>query len=340
MHLHVRTILACLFCYMPLSAVQAQRTTSNSTAAAPLQTESQATKSLQSFKKLDDLPLFEMHFYGDYAATTTLAFLQQEEHNSKPWACSLFVSYGENGEAVFGRNFDWTHNPALVLHTNPSDGYASVSTVDISYLGFARNDSKFDTVEGRRALLRAPMLPFDGMNEHGLVVGMAAVGPTEVPDSAEKPDVGSLQMIRIVLDHAKTTKEALAIFDKYDIRFSGGPRIHYLIADTNGHSALVELKDGQKHVQQNTGKRWQAATNFYMTNEASPLKQCPRFARISRMMNHSQQGLAVDQAFDLLKDVAQPTTRWSNVYDMKRKSVEICTSRNFQKRHVVEVASP
>ena len=60
-------------------------------------------------------------------------------------------------------------NPALVLHTDPPGGTATVSVVDISYLGYDRaNLAGLDTPAGRRALLRAPLLPFDGMNQHGL----------------------------------------------------------------------------------------------------------------------------------------------------------------------------
>ena len=40
---------------------------------------------------------------------------------------------------VYGRNFDWQYSPALLLFTNPPDGYASVSMVDIEYLVGAEN---------------------------------------------------------------------------------------------------------------------------------------------------------------------------------------------------------
>lgn len=176
------------------------------------------------------------------------------------------------------------------------------------------------------------------MNEHGLTIGMAAVQETEVPDDPDKPDVGSLQIIRMMLDGAKNTKEALEIFDRYDIRSSGGPKIHYLIADPSGESALIELKDGKKHIQQTPKQNWQAATNFYMAGQKEPLKKCWRFAKINQRMNKFSE-LNADKAFDLLSDVAQASTRWSNVYDMQNKSLQICTSRNFEKRHKINISS-
>jgi hypothetical protein len=91
------------------------------------------------------------------------------------------------------------------------DGYASVAMVDISYLGFRgeRGEiiAEMPLVE-RAALLYAPYLPFDGMNEHGLVVGMAAVSPSPMPVDPDHETLGSLEIMREVLDHARTVDEA------------------------------------------------------------------------------------------------------------------------------------
>lgn len=125
-----------LFLFLHTSSGLAQQDTA-SLRSTISQTEDEATKSLKSFRKLDDHPLFEMRYFGDYVADKPLT-VSSTAPTEKPaqWACSIFVSYGKDGQAIFGRNFDWQHNPALVLHTNPSNGYASVSLVDISYLGF------------------------------------------------------------------------------------------------------------------------------------------------------------------------------------------------------------
>ena len=98
------------------------------------------------------------------------------------------------GGALFGRNFDWEPNPALVLHTDPPDGYASVSIVDISYLGVASDPT------GDPGLLDAPLLPFDGMNERGLFVGLAADESGDATPDPAKPTVGGVRIIRLVLD--------------------------------------------------------------------------------------------------------------------------------------------
>lgn len=317
------------FLIVSTDALHAQTATVDGLSAAE-------AKSLGSFKKINDHPLFEMTLHGDYKADTPLQVSSANADKSDNWACSIFVSYGPDGEAVYGRNFDWQDNPAMILHTNPSDGYASISMVDISYYGFKKNDPKFETVEGRKALLNAWSLPFDGMNEHGLTVGMAAVGETELPRDESKHYVGSLQMIRLMLDKTKTVDEALKLFDKYNIHMRGGPNIHYLIADAKGNSALVELKDGKINISRNE-TNWQCATNFYMIGEKSPTRQCWRFAKINKEMIARKGSLSNDQTFELLKNVAQKNTQWSIVYDMEKRSAAVATDRDFETRYQVEI---
>lgn len=304
------------------------------------QTEAEIEASLSSFKKLDDHPFFEMTFVGDYVADTPVAPAQLEsaavdQQAGVSWACSIFVSY-EKGTAVYGRNFDWQHNPAMLLKTNPSEGYASISMVDVSYLGFEKQDSKFDSPEDLKALLYAPMIPFDGMNECGLTVGMAAVGATDVPHEEGKPSVGGLQVIRLMLDQAKDVKEALAVFRRYNIAMIGGPNIHYLIADRHRNSVLIELKDGKANFIHGDGA-WQAATNFYLTGQTSPLKQCHRFAKIHEFMSQHDSGLTPSQTLELLEKVKQGNTQWSVVYDMMGQSAGVSVGMDFDQQYEFKV---
>ncbi|MGC1215398.1 MAG: hypothetical protein WA890_29600 [Micromonospora sp.] len=78
-----------------------------------------------------------------------------------------------------------------MLRTDSPDGYASVSLVDISYLGVGPEPV------GDRRLLNAPLLPFDGMNERGLAVGLAADDRATARPVPGRPTVGS---VRIFVD--------------------------------------------------------------------------------------------------------------------------------------------
>ena len=85
----------------------------------------------------------------------------------------------------------------------------SVSLVDISYLGAGR--PRRPGHPGRRRLLDAPLLPFDGMNERGLAVGLAADDAATARPVPGEPTVGSVRILRLVLDRAATVDEAVAV---------------------------------------------------------------------------------------------------------------------------------
>ncbi len=99
------------------------------------------------------------------------------------------------------------------------------------------------------------------MNEQGLVVGMAAVPPGQMTLDPNKATVGSIRVIRMILDHANTVDEALDILSRYNVDMQGGIPIHYLIADRSGQAALVEYYRGELFVFRNEAP-WHLATNF------------------------------------------------------------------------------
>lgn len=199
---------------------------------------------LGSLQKVDEYPLYVMYFEGSYEEFRAEGGTHGEQSSTwlpvgRHWACSLFAALGDPKNNLFGRNFDWRYSPALLLYTDPPDGYASVTMVDIAYLGFEGDRAQQLTdlpLKERRQLLDAPRWPFDGMNEYGLAVGMAAVPSSSVPVDPEKPTIGSLQAIREMMDHAKNVEEAIELVGGYNIDMSGGPPIHYLIADASGNS--------------------------------------------------------------------------------------------------------
>lgn len=302
-------------------------------AAAP----DDAARTLASLRLLDPHPLYTMTFYGAYEVEP-----QQPESRrpgqAAPWACSLFAALADPAAGIFGRNFDWEDNPALLLFTDPPDGYASAAMVDISYLGFDRGSlAALETPEGRAPLLRAPLLPFDGMNEHGLAVGMAAVDPSAAPNDPAKPSVGSLRIIRLMLDQARDTEEALAVFGRYNIDFSGGPPIHYLVADRGGRAAVIELKDGAVQIIRNDGP-WHAATNFYLAGtDARARLRDARYAALDTALGGLGGAITPEAALGLLADVAQHHTRWSIVYGLASGEIRLAMGRRYDQVYTFEL---
>lgn len=301
------------------------------------------TRSLKSVKQIDDFPLYEMHFYGDYGFSR---FLKQGIGRDLPQAeitppetapdfqCTCFTASDGKAGRIFGRNFDWYRHPALILFTDPPDAYASVSLVDISYLGFSAENKPTGKLNQR--LLEAPFYPFDGMNEWGLAVGMNAISHSDGISDPAKTTIGSLHVIRLWLDYAKNVDEALALIKDYNVSFREVP-IHYLVADSSGNSALVEFIDGEMRIIRNE-LPFQVTTNFVIT-ETPPgqrLQSCWRYAKVIRKLETTEATLSPHEAMNLLKDVSQrgeSSTIWSIVYGMSSGNIQVVMDSKFDQVH-------
>ena len=208
--------------------------------------------------------------------------------------------------------------------------------VDIAYLGFdgasAKNIADLP-VEERISLLDAPYLPFDGMNEHGLAIGMAAVPPGNVQPDADKETIGSLGIIRQMLDHARNVDEAVGILQSYNIDFEGGPPIHYLMADVTGKSVLVEYHNGEMHILVNE-EPWHLATNFLRSSVEDPADGgCWRYNLMEAQLTETNGQVDAKAAMQLLADVAQNNTQWSIVYQMSSGVINVVMGQEYQNTH-------
>jgi hypothetical protein len=309
---------------------------------------------LHSLEQVDGYPLYTMHYYGPYEQAMSTADVLGRLMDVAPstsnhagtqpeWACSLFAALGDSDHQLYGRNFDWQYSPALLLFTDPPDGYASVSMVDIAYLGFGSRQLDGLTNRAlmeRSPLLLAPLLPFDGMNEHGLAIGMAAVPPGGMRPDPKRDTIGSLMVIREILDHAGNVDEAVAILRSYNIDMSGGPPIHYLAADASGRAVLVEFYQGEMHVIPNQSP-WHLATNFLRAGAGdAPRGKCWRYDTIDERLTDAEGQITAREAMGLLADVSQTSTQWSVVYRMSNGEVNVAMGRGYDQVHTFTIPMP
>jgi choloylglycine hydrolase len=305
-------------------------------------------RTLVSFKKVEGAPLYVMHFYGSYGLDEFLKTGVDDSSDSRttrplggsPWACTVFAALSHAGEPVLGRSFDWHNQYALLLFTHPPGGYDSVSLVDSSYVGL---DGSAPSPTELLQVLDAPYWPFDGMNEHGLAVGMMAVPHAEDDSDPQRATIGSLHAIRLVLDHARTVDEAIALLDDYNVDFSGGPPLHYLIADAQRNAAVIEFSEGRMNALRNE-EPWQVATNFLLSshNPRDAKQLCPRYARAYDTLQQAGGMLSPTQAMAVLADVSQPNTMWSVVYGLSSGDVSLSMDRDYSQVHAfsLPVQSP
>lgn len=176
-----------------------------------------------SIQKLDD-GLWCMEYTGEYG-------------------CSTLAAKSSDGRAIFGRNFDWEPSKTMLIHTVPKNGYESISTCCLNFLGFGEDWTPDGGMGDKFMALAAVYVPLDGMNEKGLCVADLIVKDGEIiHQDTEKPDLTITSAIRLLLDKAATVDEAVELLEQYDINFSIDSSHHFSIADATGRSVVEELK--------------------------------------------------------------------------------------------------
>ncbi len=311
-------------------------------------------RSLLSLKKLDDYGLFQMTYYGDYGFNDFLKTGAKSDTDIETFVtkrllkglpidlgvtgdgCTAFVTKNQNGNIIYGRNFDFTYAPSLQLYTNPPGGYASVSTVNLAFAGYSADDLPSGLNFDSFLALAAPFLPFDGVNEKGVAIALLAVPESDIQKDENKVTLNTTTSIRLVLDKAATTAEAVELLKQYNIYFSGGIDCHYLIADASGHSVLVEYYDGNLQTVE-TDADYQIASNFIAYNNVNigeGFTEFERYNTVEAEINKNFGLLSENQAVSLLAKVgvmdgAVDKLQWSVVYNLTTGNGKIFAHRNM-----------
>ncbi len=197
-----------------------------------------------------------------YLAENLLSGLDLGDLWGDVFGCSTIAVQSPQGNAQFGRNFDWQNCAAMVVEAHPENGYASLSTVNMDFItqnvgsgmvGMALNLNEVKT-------LAALYAPLDGMNEAGLAVSVNMIQDSAaIEQHTDKPDITTTTAIRLLLDKAGSVEEALELLGQYDLHSSMGMMIHFAIADSTGRSVAVEYVNNEMIVTETP-----VLTNFYL----------------------------------------------------------------------------
>ena len=214
-------------------------------------------KTLASLKKVDDNVLYVMEYDGDYGLDEFLetgassdgelvSFVTKRLLKGLPLnfsipdlGCSTFSAQTEEGDQIFGRNFDLTYSPALFVRTEPENGYRSYSTVNLAFLGFGE-DKLPDTLGRKVITLAAPYAPLDGLNEMGLAIAVLKIADEPTNQDTGKIDITTTTAVRLVLDRAATVEEAVKLLEQYDMQSSAGSNYHLQNEEASGSSVVAE----------------------------------------------------------------------------------------------------
>lgn len=253
------------------------------------------------------------------------------------FGCSTIAAQGTDGERLFGRNFDWNNCDALIVKAEPENGYASISTVNMDFIkagtGFIIN-SLPDNIKTIAALYA----PLDGMNEKGLCIAVNMIqDPDTIEQNSDKPDITTTTAIRLILDKAASTDEAVELLKTYDVHASMGMMIHFAISDAEGKSVAVEYVNNEMTVTDTP-----VLTNFYVSEgDKKGMGSDQSHERFEILEKALEDDLLMteDKMKDTLDSVSKDnfnefeSTEWSIVFNQTTGDVNYYHRENYDKAY-------
>ena len=283
-------------------------------------------------------------------------------------ACASFTATTQEGDALFGRNYDFAKTNVCIVITEANEGrHASISTVDLQFLGID-TESNLNGLMDQITCLAAPYAPLDGVNDAGVSCGIYMTyqgGETVATDQdTQKPDLTSTTLLRLILDYADDVDEAVEIARRYDLHDSANTSYHYMVADASGRSVILEwvaatdltdndgsarelrviYSDNDAHIGEAEGSSdYQWVTNFILQpgyyERDSEKKGLDRYEHIYSLLSRTDGIVANEEAaMEILASVGRRT--WNNddgngctvhsvVYNLTDKTAYWVSNENF-----------
>lgn len=176
------------------------------------------------------------------------------------FGCTAFTLTDENGQTHMGRNYDFKRDTsAMLVYCTPKNSYKSVAFAAMDNVSANVPD---ENLKKKLASLTAPFICLDGMNEKGVSIAVLTLDSTPVHHDTGKPTIATTLAIRLVLDRAATTQEAVDLLRGYDMFASSGRDYHFYITDASGDGRAVEY-DCDSPTRELVDTKIEAITNFY-----------------------------------------------------------------------------
>lgn len=294
----------------------------------------------------------QLGLYGTIDDKSAGELLQKLFGELQSFGCTTFNATSPEGDKLFARNYDYMDSPGMTVWTHPEDGYASVSTVSLYFLGYAE-DFLPETFVTSLLTLLAPYMPVDGMNEKGLSIGVLELETPPTFQQTEKKDITTTAIIREVLDKAATVDEAVEIFHKYDMHdmLLTNCTYHYQITDAEGDTAIIEYVNGETTVLRPDESGTLIATNFWLAEGVDDPDGIghDRYETAERMLKEKNYIVTEAEAMDILDATHVVnekmhgyvcSTLWSVVYNNTDKTFNVCAMYDFENEYRFSVDEP
>ena len=194
------------------------------------------------------------------------------------------------------------------------------------------------------ATLTAPFICLDGMNEKGVSIAVLTLDSEPVHQNTGKPVIGTTLAIRLILDRAASTAEAVELLQQYDMFASSGRDYHFYITDSTGDGRVIEY-DCESETRKMVATPVRSVTNFFALYEDQVLPNQrngiyghgkERYDKMEALFDY-EEVYTKDAAWEALKAAAQEpsadditsNTQWSILYDDTNLTAEIILRRNW-----------
>ncbi len=270
---------------------------------------------------------------------------------SPSFACSAF-SMNVDGNNLMGRNYDFKNNTsAMLVYCSPDNYYKSIA---FAALNNVKADAPTSSLSKKLATLTAPFICLDGINEKGVSIAVLVVDSEPVFQQTEKDNIFTTLAIRLVLDRAATTEEAIELLNEYDMFASSGKDYHFYINDASGNGKVVEW-DCESETRELVATSVDVVTNFYTIYADKVLPDQrngiyghgkERYDAIKGVLEQENGNYTYDTAWNALKASAQlpsetditSNTQWSIVFDNTNLTAEIVLRRNWNDVHKFSIS--
>ncbi|MPN24920.1 hypothetical protein SDC9_172325 [bioreactor metagenome] len=183
------------------------------------------------------------------------------------------------------------------------------------------------------------------MNEKGVSIAVLTLDGEPTRQVTGKPVITTTLAIRLVLDQAATTAEAVRLLEDYDMSATGKRDYHFYITDAKGDGRIIEF-DCHDKARRLVATPVCAATNFFelYKDKALPNQRNgiyghgrERYDIIEKILAERKGRYTPETAWQALQMAAQvpkegdvtSNTQWSVVYNDTKLTAEIAVRRDW-----------
>ena len=259
------------------------------------------------------------------------------------FGCTAFTLTDKDGGVHMGRNYDFGKDTSsMLVYCEPKDGYKSIAFAALDNVSANVPD---DSIKSKFASLTAPFVCLDGMNEKGVSIAVLTLDSEPVHQNTGKPVIFTTLAIRLVLDRAATTEEAVELLRGYDMFASSGRDYHFYITDASGDGRVIEY-DIDSESRELIDTPSEAVTNFFITHKDEVLPNQKngiyghgkeRNDAVLKVLETEKGNYTGDTVWNAMKSAAQDpnpdditsNTQWSIAYNNTDLTAEIAIRRNW-----------